>query len=187
MVPIMRELGLDASWEVIDGNAGFFEVTKAIHNGLQGADVAIPLKGWKTYEDVNAKNFDRLRPILEEADIVFIHDPQPAHLLRLCTGRKGKWIWRAHIDISRPFRPVWKVLRPMVEAYDASIFSMAQYAKPLPHPQFLVPPSIDPLSEKNRDLPPAEIEAVRASTAWIRHAPCSSRSRGSTGSRIRSG
>ena len=126
------------------------------------ANVAIPVKGWKTYEDVNAKNFDRLRPILEEADIVFIHDPQPAHLLRLCTGRKGKWIWRAHIDISRPFRPVWKVLRSMVEPYDASIFSMAQYAQPLPHPQFLVPPSIDPLSEKNRDLDPAEIEAVRA-------------------------
>jgi len=162
MVPIMKELGLDASWEVIDGNSAFFEVTKAIHNSLQGANIAIPVKGWKTYEDVNAKNFDRLRPILEEADIVFIHDPQPAHLLRLCTGRKGKWIWRAHIDISRPFRPVWKVLRPMVEPYDASIFSMAQYAQPLPHPQFLVPPSIDPLSGKNRDLPPAEIEAVRS-------------------------
>ena len=162
MVPIMKDLGLDASWEVIDGNSAFFEVTKAIHNSLQGANIAIPVKGWKTYEDVNAKNFDRLRPILEEADIVFIHDPQPAHLLRLCTGRKGKWIWRAHIDISRPFRPVWKVLRPMVEPYDASIFSMAQYAQPLPHPQFLVPPSIDPLSEKNRDLPSAEIEAVQS-------------------------
>ena len=162
MTPIMRELGLDAAWEVIEGNPRFFEVTKAIHNGLQGANVAIPAKGWKTYEDVNARNFKRLRPILEEADIVIIHDPQPAHLLRLCTGRKGKWIWRAHIDISRPHRPVWKVLRSMVEPYDASIFSMAQFAQPLPHPQFLVPPSIDPLSEKNRDLSPMEIEAVRS-------------------------
>ncbi len=162
MTPIMRELGLDASWEVIDGNPRFFEITKAIHNGLQGANVAISGKGWKTYEDVNARNFKRLRPILEEADIVFIHDPQPAHLLRLCTRRKGKWIWRAHIDISRPFRPVWMVLRSMVEPFDASIFSMAQFAQPLPHPQFLVPPSIDPLSEKNRDLSPAEIDAVRS-------------------------
>ncbi|MDP2656945.1 MAG: glycosyltransferase, partial [Candidatus Deferrimicrobium sp.] len=162
MIPIMRELGLDASWEVIDGSPRFFEVTKAIHNGLQGADVAITAKGWKTYDDVNVRNFKRLRPILEKADIVFIHDPQPAHLLRLCTRRKGKWIWRAHIDISRPNRPVWKVLRAMVEPYDASIFSMAQFAQPLPHPQFLVPPSIDPLSEKNRDLSPMEIEAVRS-------------------------
>jgi trehalose synthase len=161
MTPIMRELGLDASWEVIDGNHRFFEITKSMHNSLQGANVAIPVKGWKTYEDVNARNFKRLRPILEEADIVFIHDPQPAPLLRQCTRRKGKWIWRAHIDISRPFRPVWKNLRPIVEGYDASIFSMAEFAQPLPHPQFLVPPSIDPLSEKNRDLAPAEIDAVR--------------------------
>jgi len=162
MTPIMRELGLNASWEVIDGNARFFEITKAIHNGLQGASVAIPVKGWKTWEDVNARNFRRLRPILEEADIVFIHDPQPAHLLSLCTRRKGKWIWRAHIDISHPFHPVWKSLRPVVEGFDASIFSMAEFAQPLRHPQFLVPPSIDPLSEKNRDLDPAEVEAVRA-------------------------
>ena len=161
MIPIMRELGLDTSWEVIDGNPRFFEITKSIHNGLQGADVAIPVKGWKTWEDVNVKNFKRLRPVLEEADIVFIHDPQPAHLLSLCTRRKGKWIWRAHIDISRPFRPVWKNLKPVVERYDASIFSMAQFAQPLPHPQFLVPPSIDPLSGKNMDLSHGEIEAVR--------------------------
>jgi len=161
MTPIMRELGLDASWEVIDGSHRFFEITKSMHNSLQGANVAIPVKGWKTYEDVNARNFKRLRPILEEADIVFIHDPQPAPLLRQCTRRKGKWIWRAHIDISRPFRPVWKSLRSTMEGYDASIFSMAEFAQPLPHPQFLVPPSIDPLSEKNRDLAPAEIDAVR--------------------------
>lgn len=162
MVPIMQELGMNASWEVISGTPRFFEITKAIHNGLQGTAVEIPVKGWKTWEDVNARNFKHLRPILENADIVFIHDPQPAYLLRLCTGRKGKWIWRAHIDISRPFRLVWKVLRSTVEMYDASIFSMAQFAQPLPHPQFLVPPSIDPLSDKNRDLTPGKVEAVRS-------------------------
>ena len=162
MTPLMSELGLKASWEVIHGSARFFEITKAIHNGLQGHPVQISGKDWKVYEDVNARNFERLRPVLEEADIVVVHDPQPAHLLKLCDRRKGKWIWRAHIDISRPFRPVWKVLRTFVEKYDASIFSMAEFAQPLPHPQFLVPPSIDPLSEKNRDLSAAEIEAVRS-------------------------
>ena len=162
MTPLMSELGLKASWEVIHGSGRFFEITKAIHNGLQGHPVQISGKDWKVYEDVNASNFERLRPVLEEADIVVVHDPQPAHLLKLCDRRKGKWIWRAHIDISRPFRPTWKALRPFVEKYDASIFSMAEFAQPLPHPQFLVPPSIDPLSEKNRDLAPVEIEAVRA-------------------------
>jgi len=162
MARLMLELGVTASWEILHGNPGFFEITKAIHNGLQGHHVEISSKDWKVYEDVNEANLDRLRPHLEEADLVFIHDPQPAHLLRLCHRRKGKWIWRAHIDISRPYRPVWKGIRPIVEGYDASIFSMAEFAQPLPHPQFLVPPSIDPLSEKNRDLSPAEIEAVRS-------------------------
>jgi trehalose synthase len=161
MNPMMRELGLDTSWEVIHGTPPFFEITKSIHNGLQGFPVAISVKKWKLYEDENARNFERLGPALSDADIVIVHDPQPAQLLKLCGRRKGKWIWRAHIDISRPYRPVWKMLRPVVEAYDASIFSMAEFARTLPHPQFLVPPSIDPLSEKNRDLEASEIEAVR--------------------------
>jgi trehalose synthase len=162
MTPLMTELGLKATWEVIHGSGRFFEITKSIHNGLQGYPVSISGKDWKVYEDVNARNFERLRPILEEADIVFIHDPQPADLLRLCEHRKGKWIWRAHIDISHPHHPVWKSLRPVVEGYDASIFSMPEFARSLHHPQFLVPPSIDPLSEKNRDLDPREVEAVGA-------------------------
>ncbi len=161
MVPLMNDAGLSASWEVIHGEPRFFEITKAFHNGLQGHTVPLTMKDWKIYEDVNEKNFERLRPALEEANFVVIHDPQPAGLLKLCDRRKGKWIWRAHIDISRPFRPVWKGLRPFVEKYDASIFSMAEFAQLLPHPQFLVPPSIDPLSEKNRELEPSEIEAVR--------------------------
>jgi len=162
MVPLMNDLGLRASWEVIHGDPRFFEITKSVHNGLQGYSVPLSGKDWKIFEDVNARNFERLRPALEEADVVVIHDPQPAGLLKLCERRKGKWIWRAHIDISRPFRPVWKALRPFVEKFDASIFSMAEFAQLLPHPQFLIPPSIDPLSEKNRDLEPSEIEAVRA-------------------------
>lgn len=162
MVPHMRDVGVDASWEVIHGDSRFFEITKAIHNGLQGKIVDLPKKDWRIYQDVNEKNAVRLRPLLEEADIVVIHDPQPAYLLRFCPNRKGRWIWRAHIDISSPFRPVWKVLRTFVEKYDASIFSMAEFAQPLPHPQFLVPPSIDPLSEKNRELHPAELSGVRA-------------------------
>jgi trehalose synthase len=162
MIPHMRDVGLDASWEVIKGTRRFFEITKAIHNGLQGKEIDIPKKDWRTYQEENETNADRLCSILSESDYVVIHDPQPAFLLKLCGDRKGKWIWRAHIDISHPYRPVWKVLRTYVDKYDASIFSMAQFAQHLPIPQFLIPPSIDPLSEKNRDLTPAELESVRA-------------------------
>lgn len=161
MIPLMRDVGLDASWEVIQGSARFFRVTKAMHNGLQGRPVEISRKDWDLYRDVNEQNARRLRPILEEADLVVVHDPQPAPLLGMCPGRKGKWIWRGHIDISRPHRPVWKGLLPVLTEYDASIFSMCEFAQPLPHPQFIIPPSIDPLSEKNIDLEPADLDRVR--------------------------
>jgi trehalose synthase len=162
MTPLMCDLGLDAKWKVIRGTPAFFSVTKHIHNGLQGRSVPLTKKDWDTFFDVNSGNISEMRGFLESADIVVIHDPQPAPLLELCPKRKGRWIWRAHIDISRPDRHVWKSLRPYVEKYDASIFSMCQYAQTLPHPQFIVAPSIDPLSDKNIDMDPAEIEKVRA-------------------------
>ena len=112
------------------------------------------------YEEVNANNAERLRPLLESADIVFVHDPQPAPLLSLCPERRGKWIWRCHIDLSHPYRPVWRYLRRFVAGYDASIFSLDAFVQPLPHPVFLIPPSIDPLSAKNLPLPPEEVRSV---------------------------
>ncbi|MGB5107133.1 MAG: glycosyltransferase [Candidatus Zixiibacteriota bacterium] len=162
LVPPMCEVGLDARWDVISGNQRFFEITKSIHNGLQGQPVNLTRKDWDHYRETNAANVERLRPILEDSDFVIIHDPQPAALLGMMPNRRGKWIWRAHIDISHPYRPVWRYLRTFVEKYDASIFSMAEFAQPLPHPQVIVAPSIDPLSEKNRDLTAGEMEAVQA-------------------------
>ena len=161
LVPLMCELGLEASWEVIEGNDEFFQCTKGMHNALQGNQVNIPEKLLRTYESVNRKNGEQLRDKLKDADFVFIHDPQPAPLLGTCPDRKGKWTWRCHIDASRPFRPVWKYLRQFVAGYDASIFSLSDFAQTLPHPQYIIPPSIDPLSEKNAEL---SHEAVRSVT-----------------------
>ncbi len=157
LVPLMCELGLDAHWEVISGNTDFYACTKSMHNGLQGAPAALSPTLQRAYVETNADNAERLRKPLEEADIVFIHDPQPAPLLQHCTNRRGKWIWRCHIDASHPYRPVWKFLHPYVAGYDASIFSLAAFAQLLPHPEYLVPPSIDPLSEKNIELSEQEI------------------------------
>ena len=90
---------------------------------------------------------------------MFIHDPQPAPLLSLCPNRKGKWIWRCHIDASVPNRNIWRMLRRFVSEYDASIFSLADFTQRLPQfPQYLIPPSIDPLSEKNIVLSEREID-----------------------------
>ncbi len=162
LVPFMNELGMHASWEVLVGERAFYDCTKRFHNGLQGHVVELPPALLRAYEQTNRDNLDRLDTTLREADFVFIHDPQPAPLLRLCGERRGRWFWRCHIDVSRPHRPVWKYLRPHVADYDASIFSLADFAQPLPHPQFIVPPSIDPLTDKNRELQDEEIRAVRA-------------------------
>ncbi len=160
LVPLMTELGISAGWEVIEGSPEFYECTKLFHNALQGQNVALGEKLLREYERVNEVNATRLRPELEKADVVFIHDPQPAALLRHVPKRKGKWIWRCHIDVSHPHRPVWRYLRPLVAEYDVSVFSLADFVQLLPHPVYLIPPSIDPLSEKNVELPAGEIDAV---------------------------
>jgi trehalose synthase len=158
--PLMNDLGLECTWEVIEGNEPFFNVTKSFHNGLQGNHVPLSDSMIQTYQDTVAGNADRLRESLEQADYVFIHDPQPAYLLNLCPNRKGKWIWRCHIDVSHPNRRIWNYVRKTVSDFDASIFSMPSFAQRLPHPQFIIAPSIDPISEKNCELPPEEIEEV---------------------------
>ena len=160
LVPLMRELNLNASWEVITGDEEFFQFTKSMHNALQGNQVPIRDSLLQHYKEVNADNANKLRSTLEAADFVFIHDPQPAPLLNYCPNRKGKWVWRCHINASHPYRPVWKFLQPFVNNYDASIFSLAAFARALPHPEYIVPPSIDPLSDKNIDLESNEIDAV---------------------------
>ncbi|MCB2230801.1 glycosyltransferase [bacterium] len=157
LVPLMNDLGLETRWEVIEGHGEFFNVTKMFHNGLQGNQVVLTSRHTDVYEKTVSDNYERLRPLLESADFVFIHDPQPAHLLALCPNRKGKWIWRCHIDASHPNRKVWNYIRSQVRGYDASIFSMPQFAQRLEHPQFIIAPSIDPLSDKNVDLPDEEI------------------------------
>jgi trehalose synthase len=109
------------------------------------------------YKDINREN---ARKFTWEADFVLVHDPQPAWLINEMRSQAKHWIWRCHIDVSRPNIKVWRFLQEIVSQYDASVFSMAQFAQNLPHPQYLIRPSIDPLSEKNRDLTPEEIQKV---------------------------
>jgi trehalose synthase len=160
LVPLTRELGIETHWEIITGAGEFFTCTKGMHNALQGNHIPLGQSLLDSYQQTNAQNAETLRPQLEDADFVFIHDPQPAPLLHYCPARKGKWVWRCHIDVSHPYRPVWKYLRDNVAPYDASIFSLASFAQELPHPKYLIPPSIDPLSDKNIELEQEEIDAV---------------------------
>ena len=160
LIPLSKALGLDARWEVIKGDFEFFQCTKSFHNALQGKRSIIPDFLLRKYEEINAVNAEILRPLLEEAEIVFIHDQQPAALIEHFPKRKGKWIWRCHVDASHPDRHVWRYLRNYIVKYDASIFSLDDFAQKLPHPIYIIPPSIDPLSEKNIDLPQEEVMSI---------------------------
>jgi len=163
LTPLMNDLGIVTRWEVVQGDPEFFKVTKAFHNGLQGDPVRVSDALLDHYRAVNASNAGTLRDALQDADFVLVHDPQPAALIDHFPERRGRWVWRCHIDVSRPSRPIWKFLRAIVSRYDASVSSMPQFAQPLGHPQYIIAPSIDPLSEKNMDLGAAEVarEAAR--------------------------
>ena len=104
MVPLMQELGIETSWEVVKGNPDFYTCTKGFHNALQGNPVSISENLLRIFEKTNQENAEILREKLQPADVVIIHDPQPLPLLSNIPDRSGKWVWRCHIDMSRPYR-----------------------------------------------------------------------------------
>ncbi len=157
LVPLLNEVGIDTRWEVVEGDESFFALTKNLHNALHGQVVNFTAADFATYDRVTARNVERLDL---DADFVFIHDPQPAGLVKIRNGQGGKWLWRCHIDVSAPAPGSWEFIAPMVEKFDLSVFSAPQFARPLKMPQVLIAPSIDPLSDKNRDLPQGQIDSI---------------------------
>src|ERR687888_113421 len=151
LVPLMADVGLDVEWRIIRGQEEFFNVTKAIHNALQGNPQSLGAKGqevFRRFNDENAAEFE------DDADFVIIHDPQPIGMIGCCEGSRAQWIWRCHIDLSTPNREVLEFLVPWLRTYDAAIFHRRQYvpdAGGLPQ-AFIWPPAIDPLAPKNMAL-----------------------------------
>jgi len=152
MIPILKDLGIDARWEVIEGDERFFDITKKIHNSIQGNFEDITEDMWQHHYEINRRNVERLNL---DADAVLIHDPQPAPLIEF--RKSGRWIWRCHIDVSHPIKEVCDYLLRYCGKYDASIFSVAKFARAMGIDEFIIPPSIDPISEKNRELTGEEI------------------------------
>ncbi len=157
LVPLLKELGIDVRWDVMTGGNDFFEVTKAFHNALHGAPFEQPSECFEIFLAYNEQNRARLAM---DAEFIVIHDPQPAALINGRNNRAGKWTWRCHIDLSQPNPKVWEFLKAYVLRYDGALFSSPDFTQQLPIPQYLFYPSIDPLSEKNRDLEPEFVRGV---------------------------
>ncbi|MBL7084938.1 MAG: glycosyltransferase [Candidatus Omnitrophica bacterium] len=158
LTPLLNELGIRVCWKVIKGGEEFFSVTKKFHNMLHGKDVQLSQKEIDLFMQTSEEN---LRNMDIRGDIICVHDPQPIVLIKKKSSlKKAKWVWRCHIDVSQPEPQVWDFLRPYVEEYDASVFSSPTFAQDLKIRQFLISPSIDPLSDKNKELSRETINSV---------------------------
>ncbi len=154
LIPLLNDVGVEAEWRTIRGGAPFFDVTKSMHNSLQGKSTAWTGEMWDTWLDYNRKN---ARDLFPDYDIIFVHDPQPAPLLHFVDGRSGadtRWIWRCHIDLTDAQPDVWANLQKYISLYDAAEFSMEDfiikgYEGPMP---WVSAPGVDPLDQKNVPL-----------------------------------
>jgi trehalose synthase len=155
MVPLLRDLGVDARWDVIKGGNDFFAVTKKFHNALHGKKEELTNHDFDIFLENGRQQVEQMDIY---GDIVFVHDPQPICLVDKKSA--NHWIWRCHIDVSRPDPVVWEFLKKYIERYDASVFSSPGFSQMLAIRQFLISPSIDPLSDKNKDLPQETIDSV---------------------------
>ena len=156
LIPLMNSAGLETEWRIIHGAEEFFNVTKTIHNGLQGNPQALTSEQqaiFSRYQEQNARELDEA-----DYDFVVVHDPQPVGMIDHFPARSAKWVWRGHIDFSTPNQDVLDVLLPSIRRYDAAIFHMHQYVpqvEGLP-PAYIWPPAIDPLAPKNMALSPED-------------------------------
>jgi trehalose synthase len=154
LLPLLEEVGVRTRWEVITGPPEYYVATKRIHNTLQGADLPFLPAMQEVYLEAARR---AMRSLDLSAEMVMIHDPQPAPLVEARPPR-SRWIWRCHIDLSSPQRSTWAFLEPFVRRYDGAVFHLAEFARRLPVPCYVIHPSIDPLSDKNRELEGREVE-----------------------------
>lgn len=158
-IPLAHSLDLKFDWKNITAEPAFFDVTKKIHNALQGDPLTISEKEWQTYSACNIDQIKRINP--KDYDIFFIHDPQPAEIINCIGKNDAKWVWRCHIDTSEPNQKVAGYFLKFLHMYDASIFTMKDYIlKGMTEEIFIIPPAIDALSDKNKFMSHDEAKKI---------------------------
>jgi trehalose synthase len=158
LVPLMRDVGIDAHWNVILGREEFFNVTKLLHNSLQGDEQTLTEEQWEVFFAYNAMN---ARGLERGWDVVIVHDPQPLALRRSATDRSTSWIWRCHLDMSSPNAATLERVVPLIREYDETVWHLEDYVPAgVDGRARIVPPAIDPLSPKNMALSPEDAAFV---------------------------
>ena len=151
---LMNSLGLRTEWRVIQGSPDFFSITKKMHNALQGGEIDLSSIKKEIFEQVIYEN--SVRNFIDH-DFVVVHDPQPLALIEHYE-KKCPWLWRCHLDLSRPNAEIWKYLRRWIDKYDVLIVSCSEYKQETKPPQRVFMPAIDPFTIKNRRLSEKEID-----------------------------
>jgi trehalose synthase len=151
---LMNSLELRAEWRVIQGTPDFFSITKKMHNALQGGEIDLSKIKKEIFEQVIYEN--SVRNFLDH-DFVIVHDPQPLPLIEHYE-KKCPWLWRCHLDLSRPDTETWQYLRRWIDSYNAVIVSCPEYKQEMKPPQRVMMPAIDPFTIKNRQLSDREID-----------------------------
>ena len=154
MTLLLNQAGIKTGWRIIQGRPDFFSVTKKMHNALQGDDINLTDLKLQIYEEVVLENAVRNHI---DHDVIIIHDPQPLPLIRHYR-KKTPWIWRCHVDLTRPNAQLWSYLAPLIERYDAVVLSLPAYAQKLAAPQRFIAPAINPFSTTNKELTEKEID-----------------------------
>lgn len=151
---LAASLGLRVDWRLIQGSPDFFNVTKKIHNALQGSEINLTDLKKDIYEEINVQNAIRMEI---DADFVVVHDPQPLPLI-LHERHTCPWVWRCHVDLSHPNPEIWGYLRGFIDEYDAVVLSLPEYRQELGPPQVYIMPAINPYSPKNADMTEADVK-----------------------------
>jgi len=157
---IMNDLGIKTGWRVIKGDSDYFDVTKAMHNALQGGNITLTDETKNIYQRTVKENASRMH--IENHDFVVIHDPQCLPLIQHYK-KNGTWIWRSHVDLSSPNPSLIDYLKPMINCYDAAIFSLPSYKQDISIPQHFFKPAINPFTYKNSSLSEKKMKEVLAS------------------------
>jgi len=153
---LMNGLGIKTEWRVIQGTPQFFNITKKMHNALQGGDVDISEMDMEIYERVIYEN--AIRNFLDHHRVV-VHDPQPLPIITHY-DKHSPWIWRCHIDLTNVHPALWEYLVKFVDKYDAVIMSCREYAQPINTPQVFFLPAINPFNLKNKEMTEEEIDDI---------------------------
>ena len=156
LVPLLNDVGVDSAWEITGGDPVFYATSATLHAALEGGERVLDDEALGHWMEMNRINAKKLRL---DADVVVVHDVQPASIVASRPGA-GRWLWQCHFNVAAPQRRAWSVFRTLIEQYDAAVFALPRFGRRLGIPQYMIQPSIDPLSDKNRELPPREVTRV---------------------------